>query len=266
MSVRLEISGTPAEIYEHHMVPTIFARWTPELVDAAGVRQGERVLDVACGTGVVTRLVADRVGQAGHVVGLDINPSMLAAARAAAANAKIEWLEGSVMNMRLPDADFDAVVCQQGFQFFPDKRAALQEMRRVLVSGGRLALSVWRSVEHAPGFRVLEEALARRIGPAKATLPPFSLGDGQAIRSLVSGAGFRAIRVCADVKLSRFQSAEHFVRAVVGGAPTMLGALAEQGSSVLDEIVAEVTDATRGYVDDDGWAAAQATNIITAVA
>jgi SAM-dependent methyltransferase len=266
MAAELKIPGTPGEIYEQHMVPAIFARWAPDLLDAAEVRVGQRVLDVACGTGVVTRLLAERVGSTGRVVGFDFNPGMLAAARAAAPGRAIEWLEGNAMSMPLPDATFDAVVCQQGLQFIPDKLAALREMRRVLVPSGRLAMSLWRSVEHAPGFRVLEEALARRVGTEKAALPPFSLSDGQVIRDMVAGAGFRDIRVRADVKMSRFKSAEHFVRSVVGGGPTMLGALAAQGPSVLDVIVAEVVEATRTYVDTEGWATAQVTNIITAAA
>jgi hypothetical protein len=138
-------------------------------------------------------------------------------------------------------------------------------MRRVLAPGGRLVLSVWRSVAHALGFRVLEEALARRIGAEQAALPPFSLGDGQALRVLVRRAGFRDVRLRADVKLSRFPSAEHFVRSVVASGPTMVEALAAQGPDVLDALVAEVTDTTRDYVDDEGWAAPQASNIITAV-
>jgi ubiquinone/menaquinone biosynthesis C-methylase UbiE len=261
----MEITGTPGEIYEQHMIPAIFARWAPELVEVLGARTGERVLDLACGTGIVTRFLVNRVGPTGRVVGLDVNASMLAAARTAVPHASIEWLEGNALSMPLPDAAFDAVVCEQGFQFFPDKRAALHEMRRVLVPGGRLVMAVWRSSEHAPGFRVLEEALARRVGAAQAALPPFSLGDAQAIRALVTNAGFREVHIRAEVKLIRWQSAEHMVRSVVGGAPTMLGALAEQGPGVLDAIVAEVTDATRGYLDDEGWATPQATNIITAV-
>jgi ubiquinone/menaquinone biosynthesis C-methylase UbiE len=263
--ITADVTGTPGEIYEQHMIPAIFARWAPDLVEVVGLRPGERVLDVACGTGVVTRLLPDRVGPTGRVVGLDINVGMLAAACTAAAQAPIEWLEGNVLGMPLPEAAFDAVVCQQGFQFFSDKLAALQEMRRVLVPGGRLVLSVWRSVAHAPAYRVLEEALARRVGAAQAALPPFSCGDAQAIRALVMRAGFREVRVRADVKFSRWQSAEHMVRSVVSSGPTMLGALAAQGPDVLDAIVAEVTNATRDYVDDEGWAAAQATNIITAV-
>jgi len=266
MATTLQISGTPAEIYERHMVPAIFARWAPDLVEAAGVRTGESALDVACGTGAVTRLLAERVGPTGKVTGLDINPGMLAVARLVAPGQNIEWLEGSAVKMPLPDATFDAVVCQQGLQFFPEKPAALSEMRRVLRHGGRLTLACWRSIEHTPGYLVLEQALARRIGPEKAALPPFSLGDAGAIRGLVAGAGFREIRLRAEAKMLRFRSAEHLVRAVVGGAPTMMGALTGQGEGVLDAIIAEVTEATRHYVDDEGWATPAASHIVTAVA
>jgi SAM-dependent methyltransferase len=261
----VQILGTPAEIYEQHMVPAIFARWAPELVDAAGVGTGDCALDVACGTGAVARLLAERVKPTGRVVGLDINPGMLAVARLAAPSQNIEWLEGSAVKMPLPDGTLDAVVCQQGLQFFPDKPAALSEMRRVLKRGGRLALSCWRSVEHTPGYLVLEQALARRVGPEKAALPPFSLGDAGAIRGLVVGAGFREVKLRAEAKMMRFRSAEHLVRAVVGGAPAMMGALTGQGEGVLDAIIAEVTEATKHYVDDEGWATPAVSHIVTAI-
>jgi SAM-dependent methyltransferase len=248
------------------MVPAIFARWAPDLVAAARPQPGERVLDIACGTGVVTRLVYDRVAPTGRIVGIDLNAGMLAQARVASKGLDIEWLEGSATSMPLPDGAFEAVICQQGLQFFPDKPAALREMHRVLVPSGRLAISVFRSVDHAPGYRVLQEALARHVGPENAALPPFSLGDAHIIRDLVAGAGFREIRVRADVKLTRFLSADHFVRSVVGGAPSMLGLLAAQGPQVLEAIIAEMVTATRTYVDDEGWATAQVANIITAVA
>jgi len=261
-----QIGGAPAEIYEQHMVPAIFARWAPDLIEAAGVRPGGRVLDVACGTGAVTRVLSQRVGPQGTVVALDINPGMLAVARSVAPGPNIEWREGSAISMPLPDGTFDNVLCQQGLQFFPDKPAALSEMRRVLKSGGRLAVACWRSIEHMPGYLALEQALARRIGPEKAALPPFALGDAATLRSLVTGAGFREVRLRIDAKMIRFDSAEHMVRAVVGGAPTMLGALAEQGEGVLDAIVAEVAEATRAYVDDEGWAIPGISHVVTAVA
>ena len=265
MAATLQISGTPAEIYERHMVPAIFARWAPDLVQAAGVRTGELALDVACGTGAVTRLLAEIVGPTGKVTGLDLNPGMLAVARLAAPSQSIEWVEGSVVKIPLPDAALDAVVCQQGLQFFPDKAAALSEMHRVLKRGGRLALSCWRSVEHTPGYHVLEQALARRIGPEKAALPPFSFGEAGAIRALLVGAGFREVKLWAEAKMLRFRSAEHLVRAVVGGAPTMMGALTGQGEGGLDAIIAEVTEATKQYVDDEGWATPAVSHIVTAI-
>ena len=266
MDTTLQISGTPAEIYERHMVPAIFARWAPALVEAAVVRTGESALDVACGTGAVTRLLAERVGPTGKVVGLDINPGMLAVARLSAPSQSIEWLEGSALKMPLPDATFDPVVCQQGLQFFPERPAALSEMRRVLKRGGRLAVSCWRSIEHTPGYLVLEQVLARRIGPEKAALPPFSFGDAGAIRGLVVGAGFREVKLRAEAKMVRFRSAEHLVRAVVGGAPSMMGALTGQGEGVLDAIIAEMTEATKHYVDDEGWATPAVSHIVTAIA
>ena len=266
MPIHPPIAGTPAEIYEQHMVPAIFVHWAPDLVEAAEVRPGGRALDVACGTGVVTRLLAERVGPAGTVVGLDINPGMLAVARTVAPLPNIEWLEGSAVSIALPDATFDHVLCEQGLQFFPDKPAALAEMRRVLKPGGRLALSCWCAVEHMLGYFVLEQALAKRIGSEQAVLPPFSLGDADTLRSLVTSAGFHAVRLRIDAKMIRFQSAEHMVRALVGGAPTMLGALTEQGEGVLDAIVAEVNAATRAYVDDEGWAIPAVSHIVTASA
>src|SRR5919109_3684019 len=144
---------SPAEVYERYLVPGILAPWTPDLVAAAGLRPGERVLDVACGTGLVARLVAQRLRSNGQVVGLDINPGMLAVARIASATAgrSIEWLKGSAISLPLSEESFDVVLCQQGLQFFPDRSAALREMNRVLADGGRLALSVWRSIEHNPG-------------------------------------------------------------------------------------------------------------------
>jgi ubiquinone/menaquinone biosynthesis C-methylase UbiE len=264
MASSLQITGTPAEISEQHMVPAIFVRWAPDLVEAAGVRPGDRTLDVACGTGAVTRLLAERVGPTGTVVGLDINPEMLAVARCAAPQSHIEWLEGSAVRMVLPDATFDQVLCEQGLQFVPDKPAALAEMRRVLKPGGRLALSCWCSVEHMLGYLALEQALAKRIGPEQAALPPFSLGDADTLRTLVTSAGFHAVKLCIDAKMIRFQSAEHMVRALVGGAPTMLGGLAAQGAGVLDTIVAEVSAATRAYMDDEGWAIPAVSHLVIA--
>jgi SAM-dependent methyltransferase len=136
-----------AQRYERCVAQYILGPWAPLLVEAAGIGSGERVLDVACGTGVVARIAAERVGINGKVVGLDLNPSMIAVAQTLPPRlgATIEWQTRSALDLGLVDESFDAVLCQQGLQFFPDKLAALLEMRRVLRREGRLALSVWSS-------------------------------------------------------------------------------------------------------------------------
>jgi SAM-dependent methyltransferase len=260
------MTPNPGEIYQREMVPASFARWAPDLVDVAAVSKGERVLDVACGTGVVTRLAAARVGDAGRVAGLDVNADMLAAARAASPGPHMEWHEGSALALPFPDASFDIVLCQQGLQFFPDRAAGLREMHRVLVPGGRLALSCWRSVEHQPGMRALEEALARQVGTPNASLPPLSLGDRETLRALISGAGFRDVRIRVEVRSARYVSADRFVRMRIEGAPTMMGALRDLGPERIAAIVADVAETLREYVDDEGLAFPQAAHIATAIA
>ena len=158
------LSTTAAERYDRYVARYILGPWAPLLVDAARVAMGERVLDIACGTGVVTRVAAERVGPAGHVIGLDLNPAMIAVAqsRPISHGVRIEWLEGSALDLPLDDATVAIVLCQQGLQFFPDKALALREMRRVLADGGRLALSVWNSVGVYNG--AVGDALTRYLG------------------------------------------------------------------------------------------------------
>jgi len=143
-----QLSGNAAERYERVLVPAIFAPWAADLVALAKLRPGERVLDLACGTGVVARLAAERVGPEGDITGLDLNESMLEVARSQpipAGAAAVAWVQSSALAMRVPDSSFDVVLCQQGIQFFPDRPQALREMIRVLVPGGRMFASVWHS-------------------------------------------------------------------------------------------------------------------------
>ena len=193
-----QVAGSAAETYERALVPAVFAAWAPLVVGLVDPKPGERVLDVACGTGVVARLAAQRVGGTGQVVGLDLNPGMLAMGRSIASNAEpasaaITWQEASAIKMPLPDAAFDIAYCQLGLQFFPDRPAALREMYRVLVSGGRLGLMVWRGIEHSPGFDVLAAALARHVSAEAAGImrAPFGIADAEELRGLIAAAGFR---------------------------------------------------------------------------
>jgi ubiquinone/menaquinone biosynthesis C-methylase UbiE len=181
--------------YERYFVPVIGGPLARDLVDAADVRPGARVLDVACGTGIVTRLAAERVGATGSVTGVDINAGMLTTARtaASAAAAPIRWHETSVEAMPLPDEAFDLVFCQLGLMFVQDKPAALREMRRVLVPGGRAHISVPRP---SAFFEVLEQGVTRHVGAEAGAFVRmvFSLDPGL-LQRLLQEAGYQEVLV-----------------------------------------------------------------------
>jgi len=244
---------TPAEIYERHMVPAMLASWVPPLLDLLALKPGERVLDVACGTGVVARQAASLVGTGGHVVGLDFNGDMLARARAQA--PAVEWREGNAMDLPFATHTFDVVVCQQGLQFFPDSGTALREAHRVLVPGGRFAVAVWCAIESSPGHHALTRGLERHVGTEAAGLMSavFRLGDAQALQTLLEIAGFRDVRVRREKRVARFPSPELFVRWVVVGS-----VLGRTGVQVRDEslaaLIREVDRALQPYVGSDGLA------------
>jgi SAM-dependent methyltransferase len=249
-----QVGNQAAERYQRDLVPAMFADWAPRLVDAARVQAGEHVLDVACGTGVVARLAAARVGSQGRVVGLDVNSGMLSVAGAlpAIAGASIEWCEASALDMPLPDQSFDVVLCQQGVQQFPDRPRALREMRRVLRPGGRLAAAVWGHIEGSPGFVALVEALERHIGVAAANnrRAPFALGDPTALLTLVTEAGFRNVEVSTLVETARFPSPDKLVEYQLAASPlSTLGTITDQA---LDAVLQDVRSSLQSYVDDNG--------------
>jgi ubiquinone/menaquinone biosynthesis C-methylase UbiE len=140
-----QVTHSATEVYEEFFLPALIQQWASRVTDAAGIQSGERVLDVACGTGVLARSVAERVGSNGAVLGIDKNEGMLAVARRRA--PAIEWKQGRAEALPLNSESFDAVVSQFGLMFFDDRRTALREMIRVLRPGGRMAVAVWGSLD-----------------------------------------------------------------------------------------------------------------------
>lgn len=175
------LHGTGAKIYERGLVPAVFAPWAALLIEQARLQPGERVLDVACGTGVVARRSAQHVGPTGKVIGLDLNGDMLAVARSLLElpGASIGWQEGNALALPFTDETFDVVLCQQGLQFFSDRPAALREMHRVLGHGGQVIRSVWGPLERNPGHAALVRALERHLDAAAASAMRscFALGE-----------------------------------------------------------------------------------------
>lgn len=209
---RPRYAGNPAENYQRFFVPAIGEPVAQDLIAAARLQPGERVLDVGCGTGVVARLAAERVGADGSVVGLDIHPGMLAVAAAASPSAMaIDWREGNAESLPLPERSFDVVLSQMSLQFVNDKLGALREMKRVLEPGGRALVCV-------PGpkpdlFAILAEALARHYGPQAAAFADrvFSIHEVDELMALMRSAGFRDIEVQAKPRALRFPAPADFL-------------------------------------------------------
>jgi SAM-dependent methyltransferase len=252
-----QVSGNAPHAYERYMVPTLFAPWAQELRARAAQHAGERVLDVACGTGIVARLAAERVGPSGSVLGMDLNAAMLETARAQTptTGAPVAWREGDAHRLPWADATFDMVCCQQGVQFFPDKTQALREMQRVLAPGGRLVLSVWRSLAYNPYGRALADALERHVGAAAGNgmRAPYGFGEMEALRSLLTVAGFRDIHIHIVILTLRHPAPGEFMGGQLAATP-LAGAVAALDAAAQVALRHDILATLRPYTDDEGLA------------
>ena len=249
-----QVAGSAAEVYERQLVPAVFGPWGPRVVGLAALRPGLRVLDDACGTGLVARLAAEAVGTDGHVTALDLNPAMLAVASALQTpeGAAIEWVEGDAQALPFPEASFDVVCCQLGLQFFPDREGAVREMRRVLVPGGRAVVMVWREIDRAPGFAVLAAALGRTIGADAETLmrAPFALSDAGELSRLLETAGLRDCAIRAETGNVHFASPAMFVRSYIAGSP-LADIVASAREHAYEALVSQVAHDLESYIEHD---------------
>lgn len=265
----IDIGTIPENVFDNYellMVPAVFDPWGRQMVERAEVKPGERVLDLACATGIVARLAADRVGSDGSVTGLDLLPGMLDVARQRTSGhtTAIEWIEGDAGAMPLPDKTVDLILCQQGLQFFPDKVAALRESRRTLADGGRIVISVWRSIDKSPAVAALQDAIASHAPEAAGFLPiAFSLASAEDLRTALQEAGFVDISVKIEIRSARFASIGDYVTTYLGSTPVggIVSALPREGQVALaDEVVRSLSD----YTDDEGLTFPQEAHVATA--
>ena len=250
-----QVSGNAPQAYERYMVPTLFTPWAQELLACAALHAGERVLDVACGTGIVARLAAQRVGPSGYVMGVDLNAAMIETARTQTppAGVPVEWREGDAHALPCADATFDVVCCQQGLQFFPDKPHALREMHRVLGPGGRLVLSVWRSLPYNPYGRAMADARERHVGAAASTRAAYGFGEMEPLRTLLTAAGFRDIHIHIVVLTMRHPTPAEFIAGQLAATP-LAGAVAALDAAAQVALRYDILASLRPYTDDEGLA------------
>lgn len=239
-----------AQAYEDLHVSALFAEWAPRVLDAVEVDAADDVLDVACGTGVLAREAARRVGAQGSVTGLDINPAMLAVAERIA--PEVAWRHGDATALPFDDATFDAAVNQFGLMFMPDRAQSIGEMARVLRPGGRAAVAVWDALEASPAYPIEVELLDRLAGAeaADALRAPFVLGDADAVAAHFNDAGLHSIEVDTITGEARFPSVRSMVEADLRGWLPVMGVYLDEDT--IARILAEAETALARFVTDDG--------------
>jgi ubiquinone/menaquinone biosynthesis C-methylase UbiE len=265
VSEGFQLAGQGPHGYERYLVPTFFDACAEQLLDVAPAGPGERVLDVACGTGIVARRAFAQMGGDGAVVGVDVNDGMIEVARAVAeeagisapmppgATGAITWHTADAIAVPSPDAAFDIAYCQQGLQFFTDRPRALGEMHRVLAPGGRVAIAMWRRLEHSPAFAAFVDMLDRHAGGEAAGMmrAPFAGPDRDELRDLLANAGFEKPTLRIGVVVVRFRSATELLRQEVVSSP-LAGPVGALGEDRYQTMSRDLTRVMSPYQDDDG--------------
>ena len=254
------------EIYEQELVGPLFRPWAELVLEDVRLATGDRLLDIACGTGIVARLAKERLGGAGKVVGVDLSPPMLAVARRMTAD--IDWREGDASALPLHDNEqFDVIVCQQGLQFFQDKPAAARQMRRALAARGRLAVSAWRPDEEFPLLRDLRRVAERHAGAIIDRRHSF--GEAGPLEALFRDAGFRDVRSKTVSRAIRFADGSVFVRlnamALVGMSAASKEMGDEEREQMMAAIVRDSAEVVRPHTDETGFAFDLSANVVTAI-
>lgn len=241
---RGQVTGSAAEVYEELFVPALFGQWAPVLLEAVGLRPGDRVLDVGCGTGVVAREARRR---GGRVTGVDVNEGMLAVARRA--DPAVDWRSGAAEDLPFAAGSFDRVTCSFALMFLADRRAALAEVRRVLVPGGAVAVATWADADRSPGYAAMIGLLDRLFGreAGDALRAPFRLGDPAELAAVVAPA-FPDVVVEERAGEARFPSLDGWVRTDIKGW-TLADMIDDDG---LERLLAEARTELAGFVAADG--------------
>ncbi|MGI9323704.1 MAG: methyltransferase domain-containing protein [Pseudomonadales bacterium] len=239
-----------AQAYESLHVPALFSRWPPHVAKTAQIESGQRVLDVACGTGTLARHIAPLVGINGSVTGINPGAGMLAIAKNLAPS--IEWQQGTAEALPYDDESYDAVVSQFGLMFFQDRIAALRDMLRVLVPGGRIAVAVWDSLENSEAYPLEVELFERLAGEhaAEAMRAPFALGNPNELATLFEEAGAESVSVATYHETAKFPSIRAMVEADLRGWLPIMGV--DLDETLIQTILAEAEEVLSQYRTADG--------------
>ena len=245
-------SGSIPEPYHRRLGPFLFQSYARDLASRVPAHEGARVLETACGTGIVTRALLGRLPGSARLTATDLNQAMIDFARSEVPDdPRLEWRTADAQQLPFDDHTFDAVVMQFGIMFVPDKPLAMREARRVLKPGGKLVYNTWDSFARNAFARITHEALGRAFpaDPPTFYLVPFGDHDPGEHRARVEAAGFRDVTVEGVAVESTAESAEYLAVGLVRGNPISI-ADSERGKLTLEEVERRLAEALRAELGD----------------
>ena len=239
----ISFSGSIPQLYDRYLGPVLFEPYAADLARRVAAHAPGSVLEMACGTGVVTQQLRAHLAPEIKIVATDLSQPMLDYARTKLATLKnVDWQQADIAALPFPDASFAAVVCQFGLMFVPDKQAAFREARRVLSKGGLFAFNVWDKITTNPFAHIQHETLTK-LFPADPPqfLTPFTFNDHEVLRQLLTTHGFSNVQLETVTLEARSESARALATGFVQGSP-LSTVLQERGVS-FDPIIDAVTEA-----------------------
>ncbi len=260
-----QLDDDSAAAYEKYLVGRFFRRWAARLVTHAEATAGERILDAGCGTGIVARTVAARLGPKAKVIGVDLNGGMIAEARRQDSDRAVSWKTGALEELAFDDGTFDLILSQQVLQFVPDRAQALEQLHRVLAPGGRLVFALLREIDFNPSYEALAGSLARHVGNEAGEMmrSPFAGPDTDTLRKELKAAGFRKIDITHDILDVRFPSPSEYLREEAACSP-LAGPIGALDDDQLAGLIADLTPALAEFTDDNGVAFPMETRFVRA--
>ena len=237
--------GSIPEIYDRHIGPVLFEPYAQDLAARIEAPARAEVLELACGTGILTRQLLARLGPGAHLVATDLNQPMIDhAMQSLPSDPRLEYRAVDAMDLPFGDGAFDRIVCQFGVMFFPDKRIAAREARRVLKRGGTYWFSVWAAIEHNRLIGIGNDTVVRLFPDDPPTFyrTPFGYYDPAIIRADLESAGFRDVTIETVDKIGVSESARHLAEGMVHGNPIKM-AIEARGRMTPDQVVEEVAHA-----------------------
>lgn len=254
MASLTSFSGSVPANYDKYLGPFLFEPYSLDLVERINDIQLTNVLELACGTGRLTRHLVKVIPSGGRLVASDLNPDMLEVAKGKITDPKIQWQVLDAQELPFEDNSFDLVICQYGVMFFPDKMKAYAEAYRVLKAGGRFIFNVWDEMAFNPAIEVIHKALQETFGdnaPDFLSKGPYSYFDEEEIAKSIQEAGFTSVQIELVVKYSSYHTAEDLIKGFFDGTP--LGAyLKDFDKPVTEELFRKIEQRLEEQVGKDG--------------